>query len=143
MYLLLALVVFVAATAGSDLVARTSIGGETLNYALNEHLYYAYVQAVGTILLLAPFVGIAVICAHFERHARIRIVIAIFAVAMIALLYFYFEGHQAERHAMLEKKWTAAALSIGLLPFFVGIPVTLVAMGAGALAARFDRRTAE
>jgi hypothetical protein len=33
-----------------------------------------------------------------------------------------------------------AALSVGLLPFFIGGPVILAVIGAGALVARFDRR---
>jgi Na+/H+ antiporter NhaD/arsenite permease-like protein len=68
-------------------------------------------------------------------------VLLIFAVAMLTLLYFYFEGHQAAERAALQKMWTAAALSIGLLPFFIGGPVVLAVVGAGALAAKFDRRT--
>jgi hypothetical protein len=59
---------------------------------------------------------------------------------MITLFYFYFEGYQGSQYAMLERKWTAAALAIGLLPFFIGIPVVGVVMGAGALAGKYDRR---
>ena len=140
LYLPLALVAFVAATTGADLVARTSIGGETFAYALNEHVHWASVQWLGTLLLLVPFVAIAFICAIAERRARTRGTAAIFGVAMVTLLYFYVDGHQGAQHALLAERWTAATLSIGLLPFFVGIPLIMAAAVAGALAAGFDRR---
>ena len=139
-FLLVAVVVFFAATTGADLVARTSIAGQPFVAALQEHFYWAGVQLVSTMLLLAPFVAVALVCAFAERRARTRSVVLIFAAAMLTLLYFYFQGHQAAERAMLEKLWTAATLSIGLLPFFIGIPVVLAALVAGALAAKFDRR---
>lgn len=142
-YLPLAFVVFVAATLGSDLVARTSIAGETLGQAFSEHLYWAAVQAVGNILLLAPFVAVAFICGRTEKGARTRSSAVIFAVGMVSLFYFYFQGYQGAQRAMLDEYWTAAALSVGLLPFFIGVPVVLVALGAGLFATRFDRRADE
>jgi hypothetical protein len=139
-YLPVAVVVFLAATTGADLVARTSIAGQPLAAALREHFYWAGVQFIGTMLLLAPFVAVAFVCALAEKRARTRSVLLIFTAAMLTLLYFYFQGHQAAERAMLQKMWTAATLSVGLLPFFIGIPVVLAAIGAGALAAKFDRR---
>lgn len=139
-YLPLALVAFFAATTGADLIARTSIGGETFAHALNDHLHWASVQWVGTLLLLAPFVAVALICAAAERRARTRSTAAVFGVAMLALLYFYFDGHQGAQHALLAERWTAAILSIGLLPFFIGVPVVVAAAVGGALAAGLDRR---
>jgi uncharacterized membrane protein YfcA len=142
-YLPVALVVFLAATTGADLVARTSIGGQPFAAALHEHLYWAGVEFVGTIFLLAPFVAVAFVCALVEKQSRTRSALLIFAVAMLALLYFYFHGHQAAERAALQKMWTAATLSVGLLPFFVGVPVVLAVMGAGTLAAKFDRRMSD
>lgn len=140
-YLLLAVVAFLAATTGADLVARTAIAGEPVNVALREHLYWAGVQLPGTLLLLAPFVAAAFLCARMERKARTRSAASIFAIATLTLLYFYFHGHQGAQQALLEKKWTAAALSVGLLPFFIGGPVLLIATGAALLARKFDPRT--
>jgi hypothetical protein len=140
LYLPVAVVVFLAATTGADLVARTSIGGQAFATALQEHFYWAGVQFVGTMLLLAPFIAVAFVSAFAEKHARTRSVLLIFAAAMLTLLYFYFQAHQAAERAMLQKMWTAATLSIGLLPFFIGVPVVLAAVGSAALAAKFDRR---
>lgn len=142
-YLPLAVLMFLAATTGADLIARTSIAGQPLSAALREHLYYTGVQFVGTMLLLAPFVAVAVACTRAERKARGRSAFLIFAIAMVTLLYFYFQGHQDAQVALLDKKWTAAALSVGLLPFFIGAPVALAAWGAAALAAKFDPRMSD
>lgn len=139
-YLPIAIVVFLTATTGADLVARTSIAGQPFAPALNEHLYWAREEFVGTMLLLAPFIAVAFVCAFAEKHARVRSVFVIFALAMLTLLYFYFQGYQAAERAELQKMWTAAALSVGFLPFSIGLPVVLVAMGAGALSAKFDHR---
>lgn len=138
-YLLAAGLSFLGATTGADLIARTSIGGEAFASAAREHLHYAVVQLPGTLFLLAPFVVVALICAVPGRRARSRSVIPVFAGAMLTLLYFYYHGHQGSQHALLEDKWTAAALSIGLLPFFIGIPVVLAVLCLVALATKLDR----
>ena len=140
-YLPAALVTFLAATTGADLYAKTTIASEPLDVALRDHLYWAAEQFIGTLLLLAPFVAVALFCACIERQARSRSIGLIFTAAMLTLLYFYFQGHLAAERAMLAKMWTAAALSIGLLPFFIGVPVVLAVIGAGALAVKFDHRT--
>lgn len=139
LYLPLAAVLFLAATTGADLVARTTIGGQPFGAALHEHLYWASVEWVGTMLLLAPFVAVAFVCAWVEKQSRTRSALIIFAIAMLTLLYFYFQGHQAAERAELKKMWTAATLSVGLLPFFIGVPVILAVIGAGAVAVKFDR----
>ena len=136
----IAVLAFLAATAGSDIFARMTIGDETLQQAVREHLYWAVLQAVGTILLIGPFVGVAFICAVFQKHVQTRSIFPIFTAAMAALLIFYFNGYQGAQHAMLQQKWTAATLSVGLLPFFPGIAVVLLVLGAGVLAAKFDSR---
>ena len=140
-YLPLALAVFLAATAGADVIARTSIAGETLTSALNKHFYWAARQFNGTALLFTPFLVVAFLCGHMEKKTRRRSVVFVFVASMLTLLYFYFQGYQGAQHALLEEKWTAAALSVGLLPIFIGGPVVLAVIGAGALLARFDRRT--
>lgn len=143
LYLPVAVVVFVAATVGADVVAMMVIGGQPFAAALHEHLYWARVEFVGTVLLLAPFVAVAFVCARVEKKSRTRSALLFFAVAMLALLYFYFHGYLSAERAAQQQKWTAASLSIGLLPFFIGIPVVLAVIGAGALAAKYDRRMSD
>ncbi len=139
-YLPVAALVFVAATTGADVFASMSLAGQPFTEALHENLYWAGVQLIATMLLLAPFVGVAFVCALAEKQARTRSVLLIFAIAMLTLLYFYFDGYQAAQRAELKHMWTAATMSIAALPFLVGVPVVVAAIVAGAVAAKFDRR---
>jgi hypothetical protein len=139
-YLLIATAVFLAAVTGSDLIARMTIVGDTLGVAVSEHLRWASLTIVGMVFLFAPFVFVAFICGVVNKRAKTRSAVTLFSVAMVALAYYYFGGFQASQQAMLDKKWTAAALSIGLLPFFAGLPLSAVTAIAAAVLARVDRR---
>ena len=139
LYLSASVLTFVAATTGSDLIARTSIVHQSLQQAFAEHVHWAVVQAVGTLLLLAPFVALGFLCAALEEDIRRRSAIAIFSVGALALIFLYFEGHQAAQELALKHMWTAATLSVGFLPF-KSILVLLLALGAGGVATKFDPR---
>ncbi|MCJ8155866.1 hypothetical protein [Sphingomonas sp. LaA6.9] len=139
-YLLSASVVFVVAVTGSDLIARMTIAGESFTNAVAEHGRWASDVALGMLLLFFPFIGTALICASTNKRANTRSAAAIFCVSMATLAYFYFGGFQVAQYALLERKWTASALSVGLLPFFIGIPLLAVVAIAGLVAAKIDRR---
>jgi uncharacterized membrane protein YfcA len=143
LYLPVSVLVFLTATIASDVIALTSIGGEPFEAALREHLYWARVEILGTALLMAPFVAVAFISSLGERRAGKRATALIFAVAMLALLYFYFQGYQAAERAAEARKWTGATLSIALLPFFVGLPVAIGTWIAQAATAKSSRRSSE
>ncbi len=137
-YLLIATGVFLAAVTGSDLIARMTIAGNPLSIALTEHLNSLWIG--GILFLSAPFVGVAFICGAANKWAKTRSVVALFFTAMAVLAYFYFGGFQASQQALLDSKWTAAALSIGLLPFFIGLPLLGVTAIVAAILAHVDRR---
>lgn len=133
-YPISALAVGIGATVGSDILARMWIGGETLAAASSEHLHYALGSWVGTIFLLAPFLVVGCVSAAFQRQKDVRSAGVISTVGLMPLSYFYFQGYQAAQYALAEERWTAAALSIGLLPFAVGIPVVLLVAFAALIA---------
>lgn len=139
-YLLIALVAFFAAVTGSDLFARITIAGDSFGYAVAEHL--RSLTIVGIVLLSVPFGGTALVCGLANRRAKTRSVASIFCISMLVLRYFYFGGFQAAQHALLERRWTAAALSVGLLPFFIGIPMLALVAIAAAVVTRTDRQAA-
>lgn len=141
-YLLISLVAFLIAVSGSDLFARTTIAGEEFGYAVAEHLRWASLTIVGIVLLFVPFGGAALICGSANKRGKTRSVATIFCISMLVLGYFYFGGFQAAQHALIEKKWTAATLSVGLLPFFIGIPMLALIAIAAAVVARTDRKPA-
>jgi len=137
-YLIIALFVFFVAMTGSDIYARMTIGGWSFGQAVNGHLEWASMTVVGIFFLFAPFLAVAFICAAVNKRARTRSAATIFGAVVLVLLYYYFGGFQAAQQALLDKRWTAAALSVGLLPFFIGIPTVLAVVGLGALASTFD-----
>ena len=139
-YLLAAIAVFIVAVTGSDLIARMTIAGNTFGGAVGEHLHWASLTIVGVAILFVPFVGVALICGAANKRAKTRSALALFLVALAALAYFYFGAFQAYQQAMLDERWTSAALSIGLLPFFVGLPVLGVVALVALVIARVDRR---
>lgn len=139
-YLLIALAAFVASVTGSDLIARMTIGGDSLSTAIALHLESISQSPVGIVMLLAPFAGVALICAAANEGTRTRSAVAIFGVALAVLFYFYFSGFQAAQQAGLDHRWTSAALSIGLLPLFIGAPLLAVTVVAAVVATAVDRR---
>jgi hypothetical protein len=143
LYLPVAFLIFVAATSGADVFASMSLAGQPFAAALRENLHWTRVELVGTFLLLGPFVAVAGVCALVERRARTRTVLLIFALAMVALLYFYFQGYQAAQRFALQHMWTAATLSIGFLPLGTGLAVVLAVVVFGWLAAEFDPRVSD
>lgn len=139
-YLLIAIAIFLVAVTGSDLIARMTIAGDTLGVAVGGYLHWASLTLVGIIFLFVPFPVVALICGVANKRAKTRSAVALFVLAMAALTYFYFGGFQASQQAMLDEKWTAAALSIGLLPFFIGLPISGVAAIIAVVLSRLDRR---
>jgi hypothetical protein len=141
-YLLIAFIAFVMAATGSNLIAYMTIANKSFGDAFSEHLRWVSDMSLGVVFLFAPFGVSALICGLANKSAKTRTIATIFCTSMAILAYFYFEGFQAAEHAMLAKRWTAAALSMGLLPFFIGIPLLVVVTIAAVIAARVDRRAA-
>jgi hypothetical protein len=138
-FLALAAVAFLVATTGSDVFARVTIGGQPLLKAVSEHFYWAGVQFIGTILLFAPFGFLAVIASWVQDRKNAWTAVALFAIPTLYLIYSYFDGYQASQIAMLDKRWTAATLSVGFLPF-AAVPVVLIDWLAALILVRLKRR---
>jgi hypothetical protein len=138
-FLALAAVAFLIATTGSDVFARVTIGDQTLTKAVSEHFYWAGVQLVGTLMLLAPFGFLAVIASWVQDRTNTRIAVALFAIPTLYLIYSYFEGYQASQIALLDERWTAATLSVGFLPF-AAAPIVLLAWLVGLILVRLTRK---
>jgi uncharacterized membrane protein YhaH (DUF805 family) len=140
-YLLLAIVAFVIAVTGSDMVAKMSVSDLSIGEAFDQHLEWASLTTIGILLLFAPYAAAALICARLSEHSRSGVAAILFAVALIVLSYFYFGGFHAAEQAMVDERWTAAALSIGLLPFWVGVPLVLALIGAALIAKKLRPET--
>ena len=130
------LVTFVLSTTVADVFARVTIGHQTPTEAFSESLYWSAVQTVGTFMLLAPFLAIAHIALSTAQKSRRSYGVVHLTVFMSILAWMYFPAYQASQGYMLEKMWTAATLSIGLLPFRA-IPLIGIAFLARWLIVRF------
>jgi hypothetical protein len=127
-FLSLGFLVFVVATLGSDVIARTTIGGEDLWKAASQHVYYAGVQAKGTAMLLAPFLLLGCIAASAAERKGFNAGLGVFLLGTLLLGYMYFSGYQAAQSFAKKGAWTAGALSVGMLPFKSILPL-LVCLG--------------
>jgi hypothetical protein len=128
-----ALVLFFAVDLAADVLARTSIRGQSLELAAREHLYYASVQLPGTAFLSLPYVGLAFIGLPVLRRRGI-VVGALFLLCGVALLGgVYGFGYQQSALSMQARHWTAAALTMGMMPI-LSVPVLLLAFGVRLLA---------
>jgi hypothetical protein len=130
----LAVANFLLATVGFDVFARMAVGQQSLWHAVYEHFYYAGVQPIGTLLLLAPFLGLAVVSGRIAPRNSSGSM-WLFCIGALFLTGLYFRGFYGSQQALQAKKWTAAALSVGLLPF-QGAVVLLVCGVAGMLIPR-------
>jgi hypothetical protein len=117
----------VAATLGSDVLARTSVGGDSLGKAVGEHAYYAAVQPIGTAMLLAPFLLLAWMSASLAKRKGFDRGLRVFLLGALLLGFMYFSGYQDSQSYMKQRMWTAATLAIGLLPF-KSIPLLLICL---------------
>jgi hypothetical protein len=128
------IVAFLVGTLVADVLAHVRVAGETWAQAMRSHLEWVGLTLIGELLLLAPFLGAALICRSLSKRGLPKIAVTLFVFAMATLVYFYFEGFHAAQVALRDRMWTVATLSVGLLPFFVGIP-TVGAVGIAAKAA--------
>ena len=130
-----ALVLFFTIDLAADVLARISIRGQSLELATREHLYYAGVQLPGTAFLSLPYVGLAFIGLPVLRRRGV-VAGALFLLCGAALLAgVYGFGYQQSALSMLARHWTAAALTMGLMPI-LSVPVLLLAFGVRFLATR-------
>ena len=130
-----AIILFFAIDLAADVVARTAIRGQSIALAVREHLYYASVQLPGTAFLSLPYVGLAFMGLPVLRR-RGAIAGALFLLCGVGLLGgVYGFGYQQSALSMLARHWTAAALTMGMMPI-LSVPVLLLAFGVRLLATR-------
>jgi hypothetical protein len=122
---------FLVASVAFDVFSRTVVGKQPLGHAVYEHLYYAGVQPVGTVFLLAPLLGLAAIGIWISRK-NLSGAKWLFGAGALALSCLYCVGFYSSQQALQAKSWTAAALSVGLLPF-LGAALLVVCSVVGML----------
>ena len=124
----LATVAFILSTTVADVVARVSVGGEPVGEALSESFGSAGIPVLGLVMIAVPFVALAWVGVHLALRNAFWWGLLLAFVGMSCLVLLYFQGFHYSQVAILQRKWTAAALSVGLIPFFYGVPITLLAI---------------
>lgn len=117
LFLAVTLVGYVICDVGFGVYARIKIQNLSIYQSIMEKLYYSAIQPLGTMMMMAPFLFLGGISASFAQKNNISIAFLLFLITFSVLGYMHFLGHMNSEMYMLEKKWTAASLSIGLLPF--------------------------
>jgi hypothetical protein len=131
LFLSLAFLAYAIADLGFGVYAGVHVANQDIADSLRQTLYYGALQPLGTLLLIAPFLFLGWLGASVAHKRGVPIGIAMFAVGAVLLSYMYFTAHIDSRLSMLAHKWTAAALSTGLLPFqslLVLVPLFFAAM---------------
>lgn len=108
---------FLVAHLGFDVLSRMSVGREPLSTALREAFYYLAIQPVGSLLLLAPFALLGWMAASLASKKSLHLGAILFCSGAFILCIMYLQGHLDAQQALQHSKWTASALSVGLLPF--------------------------
>jgi hypothetical protein len=111
---------------GADYLSQVAVAHHSSDDALRECLSN-FQNVISTVFLLTPFLVVGFGTAILEMKNRIAAwCFSISSLLLLAALYCY--GYFGSQHALLEKAWTAASLSIGLLPFF-SVPVIAAYFG--------------
>lgn len=131
----LAAAAYVVADIGFSVVARKFVAQASISDALVETLHYTVVEPIGSLMLLAPFALLGWMAASLAKSRTLGAGLLLFSAGAAALGLVYFWGHVGAEQAMLNRKWTAASLAIGLLPF-QSLPILFVILIVRLLARR-------
>jgi hypothetical protein len=131
----LAAAVFAVADIGFAIFARLTVGQSSFGAAVSETLHYFATQPIGTLMLFAPFALLGWMTAALAARKAVGLALLWFTVGATILGWMYFGGFIDAEQALQDEKWTASALSVGLLPFR-SIPVLVVIWFACMLSGR-------
>jgi uncharacterized membrane protein YfcA len=123
---------------GFDFIARTFVTHESLSVAASKSFQWL-TEPLAAVLLLLPFIAAAVLGAELANAADRRVGTSFFGALLAVLALLYFSGFWNAQAALLERKWTAASLSVALTPF-LSIPVLFIAGIAAVVIARRHRK---
>lgn len=135
LFFCLAVGTFAVAHVGFEIFARLWVGRNTAWEAVCETLYYSATQPTGTAMLLAPFVLLGWMAGSLAKKQTLKNGTVLFVAGAVVFGLMYFSGHMGAQQAMQSRKWTVAALSVGLLPL-QSIPVLFVILVIRLLSGR-------
>jgi lipid-A-disaccharide synthase-like uncharacterized protein len=129
----LTLASFLVAVVGGDIGSQIAVSGKSSSDAISDAIKYS--SFLGTAMLAVPFVAADFLSVEVGRRAPLTVTMWFFAALSGALVLLYFLGYWSSRQALLEHKWTASALAVGLLPV-QSLPILVVGLIVGELLRR-------
>jgi hypothetical protein len=128
----LAAAAFLIANLACAALARWWVSGQGITAAGKDAADFLLTQPVGAGLLLAPFALLAWMSDSLARERGRQAGSVLFALGAILLGLLYLWGYLGSAQALRDAHWTAAALSVGMLPIF-SLPI-LAVLAIGRLA---------
>ncbi len=122
-----------------NVLARIAIGGEAFGRALLDTIHTVMSQPVASAMLGLPFFAAAVLGVEVERLANRRTGSTIFFACLAGIVAIYLAGYWSAQQSLATKSWTAASLTIGLMPF-KSLAVLVVGVLAGFYCQRYFKR---
>jgi hypothetical protein len=138
-FVIASLLCFLGATNGFEVLASVSLTEAPVFSALRESIHTSLSQPIGSLLLAAPFLCVGIVATKLAKHVGLFQAKIFFVFSVVALGALYLSGYWAAQQALLAQKWTAAALSVGLLPFQSILILVLAAFPAGFMFWRAER----
>jgi hypothetical protein len=127
LFLGLAVPVYLVATLGSATYARIHTGGVSFAKASAEVISFAIAQPISALVLLVPFLLIGWMSASLvKRHGAGRALV-MFVSGSFLLVLCYVDTYISSQQYLQHRAWTAAALSVGFLPF-KAVPIILLCL---------------
>ena len=124
-YVVVSVTYFIVANPLLEVTARLAIGKQDLLPAIGETLYLAMVWPLTPLVLGLPFWGLGTIAAKVGRRSSPRMAVVALVSGVIMLTALYCFGHLGAQESVAHRRWTDAALLIGLLPL-LSVPVLIV-----------------
>ena len=140
LFAVLTIALFLLINFGFEVFARLWFGRNILLEAVGETFYYSFAQPFGSLFLLVPIALLGWMSASLSVKKTLKCGLILFCAGAIALGLIYFWGHMGSQLAMQKHKWTASALSVGMVPF-KSIPVLIVCLIARLIMGRNAKDT--
>jgi hypothetical protein len=131
----------VIATFGFDVAARASVRNHSLADAVSQSVEQIVDAPFFTFLLVVPFVALASLTAEAGKAANAKVAGVYFAVFASLLGYIYFSGYWGAQTALQNGAWTAASLSVPMIPFWSIAIVVLAGITVAVIERKYRRET--
>jgi hypothetical protein len=128
-YLTLSMLLFIASHTGSEAYARVVVAGQTPGAAIGNAFSSMLTQPLMSCELFIPFILLGWSAAPMSKARGAMAGAAVFVLGGILFAWIYLSGHLDSQSALLQRKWTASALTMGfafLQSLIVGVVLFLI-----------------